>query len=128
VSGRVGPATGGYLMVRRFVCFAALAVGIPLLSATAAAAGEGPPQEVFEDSSAWLCEAEAGLPPSHCINAKSAGHTGVIMVFAPDERWPQESYSTNPKADSRPCPHDPDAVDGTWWSPVPGLYVCHHRP
>lgn len=115
-------------MLRRVLCLAAVVLAVPLLGATSASA-EGPRQEVFDDSSAWLCEGEAGLPPYHCINAQSGGHTGVIKVFPPDPRWPQESYSVNPKADDRPCPWDPSAdPDGTWWTPVPGLYVCHHRP
>lgn len=78
----------------------------------------------------WGCFGDPGvmLPPNHCINVKSQGDTGVVHVFAPDERWPIEGISTNPKSDTRPCPHDPDATDGTWWSPVPGVWVCHHRP
>ena len=89
-----------------------------------------PNQEVFESNNAvWGCEAGAGLPPSHCVNLKSKGNTGIIMVFEPDPRGPSESVSTDPKSDLRPCPPDPSAdPDGTWWSPAPGLYVCHHRP
>ena len=105
-----------------------LAVGVVVASPTVASAG-GPPMPVFQENPAFLCEGEADLPPSHCINGKGKGSTGVILVFAPDPRGPQESYSTDPRADARPCPHDPGAdADGTWWSPAPGLYVCHHRP
>ena len=89
------------------------------------------PTEPFEANDAvWGCgPVEGGVPPNHCINLKSAGTTGLIMVFEPDSRWPQESVSTDPKSDFRPCPHDPDAdPDGTWWSPLPGVWVCHHRP
>lgn len=96
-------------------------------SGTASAAGRS--LDVFEQSNAWACEGGAGLPPNHCINVKSQGNTGVLMVFAPDERWPQESISFDPKADARPCPHDPAAdADGSWWEVFPGAYVCHHRP
>lgn len=89
-----------------------------------------PPKEPKDNNdNTWACEEEAGLPPEHCINIKSKGNTGVILVFSPDERWPQEGVSTDPKSDGRPCPHDPDAdPDGTWWSPAPDLWVCHHRP
>lgn len=106
-----------------------LAVGT-VVASPAVASADGPPQAVFDDNPAFLCEAaaEPDLPPHHCIIAKGGGSTGVIKVFSPDLRWPVESYSTDDKADTRPCPHDPDATDGTWWSPVPGLYVCHHRP
>jgi hypothetical protein len=100
-------------------------VGMVMLSPGVASAA-GPNQDVFERNSAWSCE---GLPPNHCINVRGQGDTGVILVFEPDPRGPQESFSFNPKADSRPCPHDPDAEDGTWWEVGPdGPYVCHHRP
>lgn len=92
---------------------------------------EGPSLEVFDaNDSTWACSGDPGvaLPPNHCLNAKSQGKTGVIHVFAPDARWPQESISFDPKADARPCPHDASATDGTWWEPFPGAYVCHHRP
>jgi hypothetical protein len=96
-----------------------------------AAHADGPKLEVFDaNDSTWACAGDQGveLPPNHCLNAKSQGKTGLILVFSPDPRWPQESISFDPKADSRPCPHDPAALDGTWWSPFPGAYVCHHRP
>lgn len=93
---------------------------------TAAAA---PPQDVFDaNNNTWACEAEGQLPPSHCLNVQSQGNTGIIKVFEPDERWPQESISFDPKSDTRPCPHDPAATDGTWWTPFAGAWVCHHRP
>lgn len=90
-----------------------------------------PNQDVFDANDAvWGCSGDTGveLPPYHCINAKSQGNTGVIKVFEPDTRWPVESISTDPKSDTRPCPHDSAATDGTWWSPLPGVWVCHHRP
>ena len=114
--------------VRRVLLPLALAPAALVLWAPAAQAG--PPQDVFAGSSAWACEAAAGLPLSHCINVHSQGDTGVIKVFEPDPRWPQESLSRNPAADLRPCPHDPQAdPDGTWWElGDTGVYVCHHRP
>jgi hypothetical protein len=113
--------------INRFVAVGVAAVCGPMLATTAAVAS--PDQEVFDkNDTAWACEAEGGLPPAHCINVQSEGNTGVIKVFEPDERWPQESISFDPKSDTRPCPHDPDATDGTWWSPFSGAWVCHHRP
>jgi hypothetical protein len=92
----------------------------------------GPSKDVIDrNDNAWACEDEAGLPPEHCINVRSKGNTGVILVFEPDPRGPQESISFDPKADRRPCPHDPGSDDGTWWSVSPnnqGPWVCHHRP
>src|SRR5687768_10960970 len=106
-----------------------LGIAIACVLATGPAAFAEPNPDTFDDNPAWACESEAGLPPNHCINAKSNGDTLNLKVFEPDPRGPQESASVNPKADARPCPHDPDAdPDGTWWEAAPGLYVCHHRP
>jgi hypothetical protein len=117
-------------MIRRaIVVLLSALVGSVLFLPGSAAAG-GPKQDRFEQNSAWACESAADLPPNHCINVKGKGDTGVLLVFEPDPRGPQESISWNPKADSRPCPHDADAdPDGTWWQVFPeGPYVCHHRP
>jgi hypothetical protein len=116
-------------MVRmnRIAVVGAAALGSMVWAAGPASAS--PNQDVFDQNdTAWACEAEAGLPPHHCLNIESQGNTMVIKVFEPDARWPQESISFDPKSDSRPCPHDPAATDGTWWSPFPGAWVCHHRP
>jgi hypothetical protein len=115
---------------RRVTVVVSIALLMSVLGSAAAFASEGPPKDPFyTNDQAWACEGEAGLPPDHCINVRSQGNTGVIKVFYPDARWPQEGISFDPKADRRPCPHDPNAdPDGTWWSPFPGAYVCHHRP
>lgn len=92
----------------------------------------GPPADVLDrNDNTWGCAAEAGLPPNHCINLRSKGDTGVIIVLDGDDRWPQESISWNPASDDRPCPHDPGSPDGTWWSVTllnAGPWVCHHKP
>lgn len=115
--------------MKKLVAALAVTVGVALLSVASTFAAGGPPIAVFDNQDGvWGC-GPPFVPPNHCINLKSQGNTGVIKVFAPDSRWPQESVSTDPKSDSRPCPHDPNAdPDGTWWSPIPGLWVCHHRP
>lgn len=116
--------------MRKLALVIAMAAG---LSVSGGAAHAAPDLGVFDGKDGvWGCFGDAGvqLPPNHCINQKGKGKTGVILVFLPDPRGPQESYSTDPRSDTRPCPHDssnPDA-DGTWWSPVEGLWVCHHRP
>lgn len=113
----------------RTAALAIAAAAFGLVPVGAGPASAAPDQGVFDEhDSAWACESEAGLPPHHCINVNSQGNTGIIKVFEPDPRWPQESISFDPKSDLRPCPHDPDATDGTWWSPFPGAWVCHHRP
>lgn len=116
-------------MRRKLFVMLATALGTIGLTATGAAAAPGSNQDVIDASPAFACEGDAGLPPAHCVNIKGRGDTGLILVFQPDARAPQESFSFNPKADSRPCPHDPDAdPDGTWWQVPDGPYVCHHKP
>lgn len=94
------------------------------------------------DKEGWICGVEEGFVANHCLNVSSNGKTLNIKVFEPDPRGPQESASTDPKADGRPCPNDaggsgpfgadPTAGDGTWWDYLWGspdgsaLYVCHH--
>ena len=92
----------------------------------------GPPRDVFErNDGTWGCFGDEGapVPPHHCINIKSKGKTGLILVFPPDDRGPAEGIA-GPEADDRPCPHDPGSPDGTWWEPFPGagFLVCHHQP
>lgn len=110
--------------VKRAIITAALtAVSLIALSSAAAA---GPPLEPFEENDAtWNCD--IGAPDFHCMNVRSKGHVGLIMVFPPDDRGPAESWSTDDRFDSRPCPHDPDG-DGTWYRAPSGVWVCHHKP
>lgn len=112
-------------MSRRFL--AVLSVTAACLAVTGTAAAQGPPEEVIDAQ--WVCgpvESGGNLPPGHCVNpGKGGGHTFTVLVF--EDGFQQETVSTNPKADSRPCIHDPEATDGTYWSPQPGLYVCHHN-
>ena len=112
---------------RLIVVLAAMATAIALMAPAALAA---PPESVFEDKDGWVCEGD-GFVGNHCLNTKSNGKTLNIKVFPPDNRGPQESASTDPKADRRPCPHDSGSDDGTWWvftDDFDGetLYVCHH--
>jgi len=99
----------------------------------ASPASATPPLEVFEETAAWMCPGD-GFVPNHCINAKSLekANTFNIKVFAPgDLRGPQESATTDPRADLRPCRHDEGSTDDTWWVFTDDfggetLYVCHH--
>lgn len=114
---------------RFLVALAAATVGAVTFGTGAGHAA--PPPDVFNgNDQAWLCFGDEGapVPPNHCLNANSRGNTSVIMVLEPDVRGPAEGISFDEKADSRPCPHDDVDGDGTWWSPLPGAYVCHHKP
>ena len=104
-----------------------LAIVILLVAVVLAPAAMAKPRiEVFDAKEGWICGAAEGLVDNHCLNARSQGTVLNIKVLEPDPRGPQESASFDPKADSRPCPHDPGSSDGTWWEVMPGFYVCHH--
>lgn len=114
----------------RKLCTAAAAVAIGLSTFAVGTASAGPPAEVFNDNDqVWSCfdPVRPGIN-DHCQNAQSQGDTGVIIVLEPDDRGPAEGISSNPKADDRPCPHDDQEGDGTWWAPGEDIWVCHHKP
>jgi hypothetical protein len=115
-----------------------MAIVMALTVMTASVALAGGPNDIEKfDKDGWACGEAEGFPENHCLNVNSKGKTLNIKVFLPDARGPQESGTTDPKADTRPCPHDagggadPTAGDGTWWDFLYGaaggpLYVCHH--
>lgn len=120
--------------MRRMMIVSAL---VALVLALVAPAAMGSALSDKEDAG-WACGAAAGLPPGHCISpgtaknlAKTAakGGTFLIMVYDPvsGDLLSSETATFDEGADDRPCPNDPESPDGTWWSPVPGLYVCHHQ-
>ena len=113
------------------IMLAVIAVTVAIMAPAAVAK---PPYEVFDAKEGWICGAAEGLVDNHCILLK--GNTFNIKVFAEtpqggDPRGPQESATTDPRADLRPCPHDNGSGDGTWWVFTDdfdgqNLYVCHH--
>lgn len=107
----------------------AVAMTAAALVASQSTASAGPPEAVFDDNDqTWFCTSDGfPAPPTHCLNIRSKGSTGIILVFPPDDRGPAEGIS-GPEADDRPCPHDPGSPDGTWWQVPTGAYVCHHKP
>ena len=109
-------------MKRSSVALVCLALGV----ATASPALAKPSFETFDKKVGWICGEAEGLVDNHCLNVRSQGKVWNIKVFSPDPRGPQESASTDPKFDERPCPHDSGSDDGTWWEFAPGLWVCHH--
>lgn len=109
-------------MTRKKLTVALLAM---MLTALAAPAQATPDYDTFDAKEGWICGADEGLVDGHCLNVKSKGKTWNIKVFE-EGLGPQESASTDPKADSRPCPNDHSSPDGTWWEFAPGLWVCHH--
>ncbi len=89
-----------------------------------------------KEAAGWGCAAAVGLPAGHCINPGTVANFGKIvanggtfelLVFAEDGSFLTAESATFKDATNRPCPHDGEAVDGTYWQFVPGLWVCHHR-
>lgn len=116
--------------IKMAVALLTAVLGVAMFASSTAGAA-GPPPEVFDDQDqAWLCfgDPESPTPANHCLNANSKGDTGLVMVFEPDERGPAEGISVNPASNDRPCPHDDQEGDGTWWEFAEGLWVCHHKP
>lgn len=120
-------------MRRRFVVVGLLFSLVVLGVAPAALASD----QSTKEAAGWACGESAGLPPGHCISPGTAknfakiaakGGTFLIMVYDGEGNFiSSEGATFKASADSRPCPNDPESPDGTWWSPVPGLYVCHHQ-
>lgn len=110
-------------------------VGLALALVPAVVSADGFSQDKLDDHG-WICGAEADpdLPPGHCVNPGTGhgpGTTFQIMVFDGTGHFHSaEVASVHPKAGERPCPHDDESPDGTWWNPPgtpPALQVCHHR-
>ena len=123
-------------MKTRSLAMVLTVVALMVMAAAPAAMGD-PSEDSFKASDAWFCE-DDGFVENHCLSINSQGNTLNIKVF--DPRGPQESATTDPSADSRPCPQDsggsgpfgtdPTVGDGTWWYYLYGssagpLYVCH---
>ncbi len=114
-------------MRRVFALVGALLLAVAVTASVAAASDQSK-----KVAAGWKCGADGGLPDGHCINPGTpGGATFVILVF--DElgnRVATESATFQPSADGRPCPHDPESPDGTWWHPEgtpEGFFVCHHQ-
>ncbi len=124
--------------MRRFMATLTLVgmlIGATVPNALASAATD----QAQKESAGWGCAAAVGLPAGHCISPGvvkrwpdaliASGGTFQLLVFDASGSFRTAEIATfNPAADSRPCPHDPESPDGTYWEFVPGLFVCHHQP
>ncbi len=108
--------------------------GASILGLSAPTFAGGPPTGAIDgNDKTFACfeEADPDLPEGHCINVRSQGNTGLIIVLSEfDDRWPAEGISFDPKSNDRPCPQEPDQDGGTWWTPpnTEGVWVCHRKP
>lgn len=121
-------------MIRRLFTTVAVTGAVTVATAGAALA-VGPAEATVAATPAFACSPDAPAPPHHCMNVRSQGKVGLLLVVEPDPRGPAEGITFDPAFDDRPCPHDPDSSDGTWWQPIDPVtgetlpfYVCHHRP
>jgi hypothetical protein len=99
----------------------------------------GAPDQATMEAAGWGCADSVGLPAGHCISPGTvtrwpdaliaSGGTLQLLVFDASGNFRTAEIATfKASADSRPCPHDLESADGTYWEFVPGLWVCHHQP
>ncbi len=117
-----------------------LTVGALMLTAMAPAAlAKSASAQEQKEAAGWGCAAAVGLPDGHCISPGTVKRwpdllftkngTFQLLVFDASGNFVTAEIATvKASADGRPCPHDEESPDGTYWDFVPGfLYVCHHR-
>ena len=117
-----------------------LTVVAMLVGATAPTVlANGATDQATKEAAGWGCADAVGLPAGHCISPGTvkrwpeaiiaSGATFQLLVFDEFGNFSRAEIATfKASADGRPCPNDPQSVDGTYWEFVTGLYVCHHRP
>ncbi len=117
-----------------------LTVGAMLVGATAPTvlANGATDQETIE-AAGWGCAASVGLPAGHCISPGTvkrwpdllSTNNGTFQLLVFDENGnfvTAEIATVKTSADGRPCPHDAESPDGTYWDFVDDfLWVCHHQ-
>jgi len=92
-----------------------------------------------KEATGWGCAAAVGLPAGHCISPgtverwpdllSTKNGTFQLLVFDESGNFVTAEIATvKTSADDRPCPHDAESLDGTYWDFVADfLWVCHHR-
>ncbi|MEO7664698.1 MAG: hypothetical protein ABIV26_06185 [Candidatus Limnocylindrales bacterium] len=123
------------MKVRRFaMTLTVMATLIGAMAPTVSASGSF--NQATLEAAGWGCAAAVGLPDGHCINPGTVANFGKIvanggtfelLVFAADGSFLTAESATFRDATNRPCRHDDEATNGTYWQFVPGLWVCHHR-
>lgn len=126
------------MTIRRLtIALAAAAIMVGAI-APAALAGGATDQQTKE-AAGWGCAASVGLPPGHCISPGTVKRwpdllgtnngTFQLLVFDQNGNFVTAEIATvKTSADGRPCPHDPESADGTYWDFVDDfLWVCHHQ-
>jgi hypothetical protein len=123
------------MKVRRFAMTLTVMASLVGAMAPTAFASGGFTQATLE-AAGWGCAAAVGLPAGHCIspgtvanfgNIVANGGTFELLVFGADGSFVTAESATFMDATNRPCPHDDEAFNGTYWQFVPGLWVCHHQ-
>jgi hypothetical protein len=124
-------------MIRRLAM--ALTVGAMLIGASVSTAvASGTTDQARAEAAGWGCAGAVGLPAGHCISPGTvlrwpdaliaSGGTFQLRVFDASGNFITAEIATfKSSADGRPCPHDGESPDGTYWEFVPGLWVCHHQ-
>lgn len=126
------------MTIRRFalvLTVAAMMVGAMAPTALA----DGTTDQARKEAAGWGCAGSVGLPDGHCISPGTVERwpdlllannaTFQLLVFDEDGNFVTAEIATvKTSADGRPCPHDAESPDGTYWDFVDDfLWVCHHQ-
>lgn len=123
--------------MRRLFVVLALASAL-VMTAVPSALAAGGSDQAKKEAAGWGCAAAVGLPAGHCISPGTRAHwpdevfakgnTFQLLVFDANGTFVTAEIATfQASAVGRPCPHDGESPDGTYWEFIPGLWVCHHR-
>lgn len=124
--------------MRRFALALAMSAAMVAALVPTVFAGETTDQ-AQKEAAGWGCADAVGLPAGHCISPGTVSRwpdllstdnaTFQLLVFDESGNFVSAEIATvKTSADGRPCPHDAESPDGTYWDFVSGfLWVCHHQ-
>ncbi|HLE58283.1 MAG TPA: hypothetical protein VJA85_01410 [Candidatus Limnocylindria bacterium] len=108
-----------------------------VMASVPVALANGETDQAIKEAAGWGCAAAVGLPAGHCISPGTVAQwpddiiarsgTFQLLVFDESGNFMTAEIATFLPAGGRPCPHDPESPDGSYWEFIPGLWVCHHR-
>ncbi|MBI2763229.1 MAG: hypothetical protein HYX54_05700 [Chloroflexi bacterium] len=126
------------MTIRRLAMAMTVAAMMVGAMAPAALAAGGATDLQRAEAAGWGCAGAVGLPDGHCISPGTVARwpdllftpngTFELRVFDANGNFVTAESATVKFADNRPCPHDEESSDGTYWDFVDNfLWVCHHR-
>ena len=124
--------------MRRFALAVAMSAALAAAMVPTVLAGVTTDQ-AQKEAAGWGCADAVGLPAGHCISPGTVSRwpdllsrdngTFQLLVFDASGSFVSAEIATvKTSADGRPCPHDAESPDGTYWDFVDNfLWVCHHQ-